>query len=119
MAKPTTQIVTPSASTAIEMPEFMKQKKAVGLEGAADYILVQRLKVVQKMAEAKTLEMYNPADTILVPANKLIAGAVKAADGKLKTEGDPFDLVPMFFFPSWAKVNDLKLKGQEPMFLEY
>jgi hypothetical protein len=94
-------------------PEYVADER-MGFETANDYIVLQRLKIIQKAAEGATLAKFGVGDLVLMPSGILVAPMDRGQQA-----GTPFIVIPLFFFASWAKTNDIKAKGKESMLLDY
>lgn len=116
MGKKDIEKVTPPADL---MPEFLRDKTLKGIEATKEYIVLQRLKIIQKSAARETLDQFPVGTVILSPSGIEIAGCKMDDKGRPTTTTESFIFIPLFFFPSWAKVNPVELKGTLPVFAEY
>jgi hypothetical protein len=88
----------------IERPDWMEPPdKAVGVSSLLEYVVPQRLKIVQKNATAETLERFAYGDVVLMPSSVV-----------LFNKPARFLFTPVFFFPEWCTWNDISTRGQLP-----
>ena len=117
MSKTQTQIVK---APAIEnLPAYLTDQPVIGIEELKSFVVLPRIKVIQKAAERATLDKFAVGDIVLVPQNILVATTDLQHNGKPEKQGESFLVVPIFFYPSWASLNPLELKGKSPFFLKY
>jgi len=101
------------------LPSFMQDEKVTGLESLKEFIVPPRIKVIQKAAGEELLSTFSAGDVILSPLNAVITEMERDNKGR-PVEGSKtsFQFVPIFFYPEWATVNPIQMKGQLP-FLRY
>lgn len=93
------------------LPDFMKSADPnKGRELLQEFVVPPRIKVMQTNSE--NAETY-PAGTVLLSATKNIIAGKEAGE-----DGDPFLIVPVFFYPEYCIWSPLALKGQVPMILD-
>lgn len=103
------------------LPAYLQQQQVKGLDEAKDFIMHQRLKVVQKNADSETLNAAKPGSIVMMPSRIVVASVAQDTRNQDLDYSEPFFFTPVMFFASWGKVNDLRLRGQknEPLFLDY
>ena len=94
-------------------PKFMLDDQQMGTEEVTRYVIVPRVKVIQKQASAELLSRFNPGDVIISPVNALVAQTVMR-DGVM----GEFAFVPLYFFAEYCVWNPIELKGMEPAIIE-
>lgn len=108
--KAETRLVVPTTNSNQKdlVPDYIAQSGPdSSIKALADYIIIPRVYIVQKQSDDEIREVVERKEgTICLRPNNVII-----------PEGTKF--VPIFFFPSWAKVNDIRLRGAEPTILEY
>lgn len=110
--------VQPSGGALVpSIPEYMREDAGAGLQDVQDYVIVPRLKIVQKQASEELLSKFNVGDVILVPLQQLIVPRPVDARGKPSGEASTFDFSIVFFFAEWCTWNPISLKGVEPAIL--
>jgi hypothetical protein len=119
-AGPSTDIkkVTPT-SNSLALPEYLRNEKVEGIAVLKQYVIIPRLKIIQKTADPKFREKFSTGSVCVVPTLDQVVLNVVDARGNPAAQGPTFEFVPLFFFPSWATLNDFKLKGSEPTFLDF
>lgn len=105
-----------------DLPDYLQSERTdAGAEQFAGYIVPPRIKVVQKQADDELLAVFNPGDVILVQQGVepvLIAAVRMNENGKPGDEGEPWHLIPVFFYTEWCTWNPIELKGTAPAILE-
>lgn len=90
-----------------QTPAFLAKEEDFGTEELKQYVSLNRVKVVQKMAADQLLAAFNVGDVVLTPAVALIANREES-----------FHFVPLFFYPEWCTWSPISRRGMEPMILE-
>ena len=90
-----------------QVPAYISQAAATdtSLESLRGYTILPRLQVLQGLSDPDLINKFGLGSLIVSPVNELVPPATLC--------------VPLFFFPSWATINDIKLRGSEPVVLEY
>lgn len=91
-----------------QVPDWMRQEQALGIEDLSQYIVPPRMKVVQKTSLPPFDELFAPGEVCVVPQMVRVAGMQEAKVGQ------PFYFVPLLFFPEWLLTNPIELKGSVP-----
>lgn len=97
----------------LAIPTWMSDAP-MGTETMQEYVILPRLKVIQKQASPELLQKFEIGDVIAAPMNLMIAPVLKDSKGKPKEMGESFLFVPLFFFPEACTWNPLDLRGREP-----
>jgi hypothetical protein len=98
-----------STTLTAPIPSYLSRAQGgKGLEQAQMFMIPPMVKVVQKQADDKLLERFQPGDVILTPANELI----------FKRDGETF-FTPLLFKPTYMTWNPIELKGAEPAVTDY
>lgn len=97
------------------VPAFMRDDKETsdGMEVLQQFVIPERLKVVQKTAQPPISDRYNFGDLILTPSLSLLAPVALNAANKPDHQkgGAPFHFVPVFFFAEYCVWNPFATKG--------
>lgn len=101
------QKVNPSPIVA--PPEFMEEDGALGTETLQEYVVLPRLKVIQRQSSDELLEKFKVGDVIITPVNELLIHG---------EDEESFLFTPIFFYPEVCVWNPIKLRGQEPAIRE-
>lgn len=97
---------TGAAGSTIAAPDFMEEDANTGMTELRKYVRPSRIKVVQdKRTDA--YKQYKPGSVVLTPQGIVVAEI-----------GQPFWLVPIFFYSEYCTINDYRLKDQKPMIRE-
>lgn len=104
------QKITPN----LQLPEHLRGRAVVGTELLKQFVIVPRLKVVQKQADMTLLEKFRVGDVILSPTQTMIAEMMTTESRAPEKRGPAFSFTPLFFYPDWATWNPIELRGQEP-----
>lgn len=100
-------------STGTNQPEWLTKYSRRGLEQIGEYLLVPRIKIVQKQADSALLDKFGLGDVIVSPLGVLIAPMT--VDGKkIQPPGKPFLFTPILFWPEWLTTNPIEMRGQLP-----
>jgi hypothetical protein len=111
------EIVKPAVGQ--QMPDFLREEKPVGLEDAKQFIVHQRLQILQALSDKPLVDAHGVGAVLLSPS-KMVVAEIELDDRNRPTDfSRPFIFTPIFFFPAWGQRNDVKLKGKEPMFINY
>ena len=100
-------------SPLVSVPKFMTDDQQMGTEEVAHFVIIPRIKVVQKQASTELLSRFHPGDIIVSPVNALVA-QTSMKDGVM----GEFAFVPLYFFPEYCVWNPIQLKGTEPAIIE-
>jgi len=100
------------------LPQFMQEAQVWGIEDLGRYIVLPRVKVVQRQSSSEILRDHDPGDVIVVPQTFLIASVEMDGDGRPLNHGEPFRFVPLFFYAEWCTWNPYELKGSLPAIRE-
>lgn len=119
MAKVTSNVPTQMVKVqpSQNLPAYLQNRKPMGTELLKEYIVLPRIKVIQKTA-GEAFAQFNTGDVIAIPSNLMIRKN-SLTNGKPSPLGGLFIFTPLFFFPSWCVLNDFKKKGVEPVYLKY
>ena len=99
----------------LNVPAFMAEEEVLGIEALKEFITPPFIKVIQKSAADELLQVFNPGDVILSPANALIAEMPRNEKGRtLEGAKTAFQIIPLFFYVEWITWNPIQLKGAEP-----
>jgi hypothetical protein len=94
-----------------QVPAYLADRPAEGIEHVGEYQQTPRVKVLQAQAmREKTRELqetFGPGAVIIMPDELLVAEF-----------GRPWHVVPLFFWPSWARWSDLNDTAGEGLILE-
>jgi len=110
-----TQIARVQSPAGTQLPAHLQGRKPMGVETMKEFVILPRLKVIQKAASQEFMADHDTGDLISIPTKLMIA---KAKRGNPNT-GGLFIFIPLYFYPSWCVLNDFKLKGKEPTYLKY
>jgi hypothetical protein len=111
------EIVKPAVGQ--QMPDFLREEKPLGLENAKQFIVHQRLQILQALSDKVLVDAHSVGAVLLSPS-KLVVAEIELDERSRPTDySKPFVFTPIFFFPAWGQRNDVKLRGKEPMFLNY
>jgi hypothetical protein len=99
---------------ALALPEHLKGRAIVGVEELNKYVVLPRIKVVQKQAADQLLQQFNIGDVVITPTFSLVCPYTNTD----KSPGDPWYFTPLYFFANWAVWSPISLRGQVPMILE-
>jgi len=101
--------------TQTQLPGFMTEDREMGVSELRQFIIPPRLKVVQPMSSEQYTEKFNKGDVVLAPQLVLVAPITMDSVTKRPTKsGQPFNFVPLFFFPEYLAWNPLESKGTLP-----
>jgi hypothetical protein len=109
------------------LPEYLQQLPSdqdTGMDLMAQYVKPPRLKIVQPQSKGVVKERFNDGDVIVVPQMVKVAGVKLNEHNKPSMDkqqaGEPFVVVPLFFYPEFAIWNPytLSAKGDVPMIRE-
>lgn len=96
----------------IERPNFIPSadSEATQEDNALmnQYCQPPRIKIIQAMSQAPFKPPFKEKDVIVVPQMIKVAG-----------EGEPFTFTPIYFFPTWACWNPIKMRAQLPAVREF
>jgi hypothetical protein len=100
-------------SLSLTAPSFMSADAAQGVEELNKYVVPPRIKIIQKQSGEEIVNRFGKGSAILTPQQFLVA-SMEAG----KKQGEPFYIVPLLFFPEWATINPIQMKGTLPMLRE-
>jgi len=86
------------------MPEFIAQEEETGTEVMEEYRVVPRLKIVQDSSQRVLKERFDVGTCIVASTQEVLSLPSDDND----EEGEPFEVIPLFFFPEWMTCNDIK-----------
>lgn len=112
-------IVSTKTPPGTDLPEHLRSRKPMGLETMKDYIILPKIKMIQKSASKELLDVYKTGTLVILPTKTLLRPILTKQGGQSAEAGEAFSFVPLFFFPSWGQLNDIKKKGTEPTYLKY
>lgn len=98
-------------------PEFLQELKREDMHGIAEvsqFVVMPRMKFVQKASGGAIAENFDVGDVIVMPSMTRIAQVEKNAAGKPDKFGERFFIVPLFFYPEWCLWNPIELRGTMP-----
>jgi hypothetical protein len=98
----------------MQLPAFMQNVEAEGVEELKGFVIPPSIKIVQKQSSDDLLNLFSPGDAIITPHNKVIAKIPLGENGKPTGEPGHFKIVPILFFPEWIVWNPLESRGSEP-----
>ena len=102
-------------SEQMNLPGFMASDLEMGVSELKKFIIPPRLKVVQPLSGEQYTEKFNSGDVVLAPQLVLVAPIIMDSVTKRPTKsGQPFNFVPVFFFPEYLAWNPLESKGTLP-----
>lgn len=104
MAKKKEESADLSIPEELQLPAFMQDQPREGLDDLKNFIKPPRIKVVQPTSDGEFKEKFKEGDVISLPTFTQIAGM---ADQK---NGEPFLIVPIFFWPEWCTMNPRQQK---------
>lgn len=107
----------PAGGVLATKPDFLKRDdyQIVGMDEAKQYILLPRMKVVQKSAGRELFDKgFGVGDMIITPAMDLLARIGRNAGGAPDEQGPPVLITPLYFMVEWCTWNPIALKGSEP-----
>lgn len=103
---------------AASMPDFIKEADLEGTEQLGQYVIPPRLKVIQGSSKAPFSEMFDTGDAVMVPQMMMVAPVKKNEHGKSGNAGEPFHIVPLFFYAEWCLWNPIERKGTHNAIVE-
>lgn len=123
------EMINPESNRALalnmraDLPEFMQgtAKEDYGLQDALQYVRPPRIKIVQPLSRPQIKDLFNDGDAIAVPTLQLLAAnQLDMQTKKPSGVGEPFLIVPIFFYPEFCVWNPLPLvnSGQLPTIRE-
>jgi hypothetical protein len=113
MAKSDTQVAKITPGALAPRPTHIEKDPIVGQDQLKQFVVVPRLKVVQKQSAAETLAKFRAGDFILSPLGLPIA-VQDPAERELMKTGQPVLFTPIYFYVDWATWNPISLKGELP-----
>jgi hypothetical protein len=111
--------VNPSPGVMAERPEWMQvEGRAIkGTEELKQYVIVPRIKVIQKQARAETQAKYKIGDVIVSPLGAMLVPAPTDREITAENPGDPLLFTPIFFWTDYYTQNPIELQNA-PMIVE-
>lgn len=113
MAKNAITTIKPAGSALAPLPAFMQQNTD-GLDSLREYVILPRLKVVQKQSGKDFLDLYNIGDVVAMPTQQLVLELGKDDRGRPLSTSQALRVTPIFFYPEAACWNPIEMKGSEP-----
>jgi hypothetical protein len=101
------EIETVVPQTGLSRPTFIEEPDQAMIDSTREYMVLQRIKVMQKMSESMMLDKFPAGTTVAMPGEIVIAGKEK-----------PWCFVPLFFYPEYTLRNPIALKGIQPFIVE-
>lgn len=111
------QKVTPPTG-ALTRPDYLGINNSDAVQSQLDalreFVVLPRIKIVQKSAMGGLLDNFTVSDIIESPSNMMIAPAILNDQNKPMDTGTPVFFTPLIFFVDYATWNPIELKGQLP-----
>lgn len=101
----------------LALPAHLQEQAIVGVEALGQYVVLPRLKTVQKQANQDLLNTYNIGDLLLTPTMNMVMPFPTEDNGRPSKvdRGKSFYFTPLFFFVNWATLNPIQMKGKLPV----
>lgn len=103
------------ASAVAPMPAFLTEKTVRGMEDLSKYVVLPRLKIVQKSASRDLLDQFRVGSVVVHPLGVMLADIAMRANGQSEETSDSFKFVPLYFFEEWCTHNPV---GTQPFIRE-
>lgn len=115
--QPNATAVAAATQAVTQLPDYLQGKEVKGVETMREYVVLPRLKIVQKQSNADNYPV-GIGGLCIMPTAEIVADIERDTKGTPVDKGQPIFITPVFFFVDWATWNPYELKGTEPSIVD-
>lgn len=101
-------VVQTGQGGAMALPDYMKDADH-GTDDLDKFVVPPRLQIMQKLSPDRLVDSFGVGAVVVMPQELLVAGMSP------EKKGEPFFLIPLFFFAEWISWNPRATKGSLPV----